>query len=436
MKMTVLAWSMIVLTLLSGELRAGELDELLARLRNESEASARAELKTQILKKKPKPEALIKALQALPFPKDVARGLTQLTIPGADKEVEAFVPEDYDPKKAWPVMIALHGMGGNGSQMRDRAVEVCRREGWILLCPTLIKSDLRSAMRRAGKTGFGWGDHRGNQALLCLRWLLRRYHLDTDRVYLMGVSLGAYGTWGIGTHHGHRFAALLPYAGGLDYRENTAAIAGLIPKGGIPKGFGGGLGAQSGSGRRRDLLLNLRTLPVYFVHGSQDTVVEPLGDRKSAEELKSIGYRNWKYVEKAGWKHIPPAKEVEELVDDLVSWAKKKVRDPQAPELVHFAPRSDAGDAGWVVLDDFSEGAKLSAKLKRNSLSIEAEDIQKLSVFFNADMVKLKRSIKLSINGKRRRSIKVKPSAAVVLDSYERWLDPARLYSARVTLQP
>ena len=38
--------------------------------------------------------------------------------------------------------------------------------------------------------------------------------MDTNRVYLTGLSMGGYGTWKLGLAHPERFAALVPICGG------------------------------------------------------------------------------------------------------------------------------------------------------------------------------------------------------------------------------
>lgn len=41
-----------------------------------------------------------------------------------------------------------------------------------------------------------------------------RYHVDPDRVYLTGLSMGGYGTWHLAVEYPDRFAAIAPICGG------------------------------------------------------------------------------------------------------------------------------------------------------------------------------------------------------------------------------
>ena len=50
-------------------------------------------------------------------------------------------------------------------------------------------------------------------AIAALREVVARYPVDTDRIYLTGLSMGGYGTWVVGAHHVDLFAGLAATAG-------------------------------------------------------------------------------------------------------------------------------------------------------------------------------------------------------------------------------
>ena len=60
-----------------------------------------------------------------------------------------------------------------------------------------------------------------------LEQTLAAYIVDSDRVYLTGLSMGGYGTWLYGARHVERFAALLAICGGGDIKD-AAALARLM----------------------------------------------------------------------------------------------------------------------------------------------------------------------------------------------------------------
>ncbi len=394
-----------------------------------ADADAREEARRAILASSPSPAALVAAIrEGTRFSADVPRGVASVPADGMKEPLELFVPDDYDPSRAYPLMIGLHGTGGDGRQVRDPAVAICKREGWILACPTLEKPDILNSILRAGRDGFGWGEHADNLVLKTLDHVLRHYRIDTDRVYLLGVSLGGYGTWGIGSAYPHRFAALMAYAGGIDYRENFSGTMGRLLGGRDGEGDAE-TGFTAGHGMRRDLLLNLRHTPIAFVHGSRDRVVEPQGDRRSAARLKELGYDHI-YVEKEGWGHVPAEVERGPLVDELVAWARRR-RRASPDDVIYFAAREDTRVASWIVLEEHERGALLKARRTGDgAIEIEATHVKRLTILLEDGAAP--RS--LTVNGVRRALPPIEAHANVVLDSYARWWDPGRLYAARVTV--
>ena len=121
-----------------------------------------------------------------------------------------YLPEDYKKRgaKQWPLMMFLHGVGESGTNLNKVAVHGP---------PKLVKS---------GKTNLPfvlvspqcpvdrvWRD---DELLALLDEVIAKHNVDTNRIYLTGLSMGGYGTWSLGTRHPERFAAIAPICGGGD----------------------------------------------------------------------------------------------------------------------------------------------------------------------------------------------------------------------------
>ena len=95
-----------------------------------------------------------------------------------------------------------------------------------------------------------------------------KYAVDTNRVYLTGLSMGGYGTWDLGLAYPNRFAAIVPICGG------GQTISVLLPG--------------------RDQGPALKTLGVWAFHGGKDPVVPVEESQRMVDALKKAGAQDVK----------------------------------------------------------------------------------------------------------------------------------------------
>jgi predicted esterase len=115
----------------------------------------------------------------------------------------AFIPENYDSSKAYPLIIGLHGASGNENSFMRRPgfIEEARKRGYLLATPN-------------GRGPFtGYRGNAGADVLEVLDRMLEMYSIDSEQVFLTGHSMGGGGTWRVGFRAPERFAALAPIAG-------------------------------------------------------------------------------------------------------------------------------------------------------------------------------------------------------------------------------
>lgn len=82
-----------------------------------------------------------------------------------------------------------------------------------------------------------------------------KYHVDLDRVYLTGLSMGGYGTWEMSLEFPDRFAAIAPMCGG----------------------------------GRPDRAKRLRNLPIWVFHGTADRAVPVARSEEMVAALAEVG---------------------------------------------------------------------------------------------------------------------------------------------------
>ena len=115
------------------------------------------------------------------------------------------LPQDYSKKTDWPLLIYLHGYGESGDDL-----EMVKQNG----PPKLVAEGKPLpfvVVSPQCPSGFYW---RANVVMGLIDQIVEDYSIDTTRIYLTGKSMGGYGTWQIAHEYPHRFAAIVPIAGG------------------------------------------------------------------------------------------------------------------------------------------------------------------------------------------------------------------------------
>jgi poly(3-hydroxybutyrate) depolymerase len=193
-----------------------------------------------------------------------------------------YVPTTYNTSKPMPLIVALHGLGGSEASFFEayerRLPTIAEKHGYILVTPLGYRPD--------GFYGWGVGEppadpaarqlqERSEQDVMeVLARVKRDYRVDESRIYLMGHSMGAIGTW--------RLAAKYP--------DIWAAI-----------------GPLSGSGTPATVE-KMRGIPQVVVHGDKDPTVPVNGSRLMVAEMKRLGVEV-QYIEVPGGDHnnvVPP----------------------------------------------------------------------------------------------------------------------------------
>jgi predicted peptidase len=174
-----------------------------------------------------------------------------------------FLPKDYDnsPGKRWPLILFLHGSGERGTNVWRTAIHGPTK--YIANHPDFPFIFISPQCPENQK----WSD---DTVLGVLDSVISKYSVDTNRIYLTGLSMGGYGTWGLATLHPERFAAIAPICGG-DSR------IGIV---------------LTGLDKSRAPLL--KTLPVWAFHGGKDTTVLLEESERMIKILKDLGNKDVK----------------------------------------------------------------------------------------------------------------------------------------------
>ena len=167
-----------------------------------------------------------------------------------------YLPNGYaeEPSQNWPLILFLHGSDERGHDPR-----ILTRQG----LPRLMEQghELPAIVVSPQCPPGEWWWPRTRMLVSFLDWVGAEYAVDSSRVYLTGLSMGAYGTWALAYRYPGRFAAIAPVAGG--YYDGTESLP-------------------------EDACV-LSSVPIWAFHGAQDTTVKPAETERIVDALRACG---------------------------------------------------------------------------------------------------------------------------------------------------
>jgi predicted peptidase len=218
---------------------------------------------------------------------------------GKEAKYALFVPHEYKGERPYPLILFLHGAGEWGTDGQKQVTvglgpAVRKREKtfpFLVIFPQSQKKTWpidvndREQLRDILVT---WSEQNaeGKRALAMLAEVEKEFKVDTERVYLTGLSMGGFGTWSLAASHPDRWAAIVPICGGGDPRT-----AGKI-----------------------------KQLPCWCFHGDADTAVPVDRSREMIKALWAAGAHP-NYTEYPGIGHNSWDKAYD--TEDLFEWLLK-----------------------------------------------------------------------------------------------------------------
>ena len=120
------------------------------------------------------------------------------------------LPEEFKEENQYPIVIALHGFGGNPVNLSKTLEPGVRPLDFILCCP--YGSEVR------GSTSFSWGDYEVSEKriLEALEFLKENYKIDTENIILFGYSRGGARVFYTGLKIPEVFSAIISVTGYYD----------------------------------------------------------------------------------------------------------------------------------------------------------------------------------------------------------------------------
>ena len=209
-----------------------------------------------------------------------------------------FVSSRVSKDEKAPLIVALHGLGGDGnSLLRGRSLELAEEGGYILVGPMGYNPSgwFGSPVIVMGGRGARGGGQRGGapaaptgpdpdtlarlsekDVMNVIGMIRDEFTVDEERTYLMGHSMGGAGSLFLGQKYADDWAAVAAIAPAAFMMQRDAASI-LTP-------------------------MKDNGVPVMIIQGDADTVVPPENTRAWAEALESLDMEG-EYIEFAGGDH-------------------------------------------------------------------------------------------------------------------------------------
>lgn len=303
------------------------------------------------------------------------------------------------------LVIALHGGGqgvGDGANAMQKWGSVFGKA--LVIAPTA--PELRA-------TAWNQGDIQA--------WLLalidaakNTYAVDTNKIYVVGHSMGGFGSWSMGCRFADRFAGMGPCAGGV-FAMRTAQ------------------GARVGPG----WVTNLLNTPVRFFHSTDDKQVGPAADQAAARALEALekeGYDfDWQYDEYDDIGHGLPKKGLKPIAE----WLLEREREPH-PKHVLWEPMQTpplpVDRQFWLGQSGRARG-RIEGKVDGNTVTITRKaGAGPPVVYLHAALLDVGKPVTITVDGEERFNAVVPARYSVLLHTIATANDPEQWYAHAVEL--
>lgn len=214
--------------------------------------------------------ALLLALSAVAVPKITSHNKTveeSYNFWLAEPSIQATGnPSEADSLQQYPLIVFLHGASLCGNNL-----EKVKRYGTI---DAVEKGRELSAYVLAPQNpGGSWNP---KKIMALIEWVEQNHPIDTNRIYVLGMSLGGYGTIDLAATYPHKIAAAVGMCGGATVRD----------------------------------LSGLAELPLWIVHGTGDRAVSVAQSDKVVEAIERVDSLKSRliYDRVPGMNHSKPAR--------------------------------------------------------------------------------------------------------------------------------
>lgn len=361
--------------------------------------------------------SLLKPPLPLPEPSKKVVGLYELQVDDLANQVPidylVQLPREYDPHRRYPTIVTLHAAGTSPAKQidwwagpaTDEGIRFGQadRHGYIVIAP---------AWAAEQQTSCNYSEQEHGAVLYALRDALRRFSIDTDRIFITGHSMGGDAAWDIALAHPDLWAG---YIGMTPIADKTISLY-------------------------QD---NAKYVPMYLVFGEMDGAVW-VKDATNLDHYLTRG-TNTTVVQFKGRGHEHFSDELLRLFD----WMGRQKRDFTPKNFTCRSLRLWDGSFWWVETHDPPERALVDPDTWPHKVSGAIHTTAKVNfvngidvvtaaasatVWLTPELIDFKRPCEVTIKNKRikKPSAYIEPDSAVMLEDARTRSDRQHPFWAKV----
>jgi pimeloyl-ACP methyl ester carboxylesterase len=314
------------------------------------------------------------------------------------------------------VVFALHGGGGDTRRdMLNRVRDQAARHGYILVAPEW----------EVWGNSYEYTSEEHEAVTDVLVDLGRRFHIDTDRVFVLGAAEGGKMAFDVGLAHPDLFAGVIPIsAAAFKHAERYWPNARNLPFYIVDGTFSGDIAKQNQELFKKWVPLGFPAIYVQYKgrgvewYGGELPFIFDWMDRKKQQFRRSAA------VPDLGRTGASLNQEFQSLrtSDTRFYWVSSDgLRPGQAIDSRQWNNRA--------------LGAKVHGRINENTIYLGASNFKNLTVWLARDMIDFSKPVTVRLNSTTRwNNQKVQPSMNTLLEDFYRRGDRQRLFWAKIEL--
>jgi len=302
---------------------------------------------------------------------------------GSTQPYWIYLPPHYSSKKKYPLAILLHGYDPaitkeNPWLPGQEIWSIFTNAGFVLAVPY-------------GRRNSDFVDIGEDDVLRVREETMRQYSIDTNRIFLVGVSMGAYGAYANALHHPDKWRAAAAISGRTDFYQWFNLNRDELPD---------WKKVLFDANDPRHLARNALHLPFYIQQGALDQIDPPQQSRAFVDDLRKLNYavRYDEYPNAGHYMYFEG-----QTYQQIVNWLNTIPPATSPHREVHLTTGTlRDGKTDWVQItafDRYDQLASIDARIVENIIEVTTSNVAGFELTPPKVLFTPQKDIQIKLNG-------------------------------------